>query len=342
MQDDNRDSQGDEMIGKLIATAGPGDSASPAARERVYAAVRASWENEAQQRRIRNSFPHRIRRLRFISSPRMLALAASVAVAAIALSWLPMPEQSIGVLTGELARVQGEADLIRSEAAAQPLVPNTTVTVQPGDTLETGDDGRLAFRRSDGLELRMDVSSELRINLFDEVELVRGKIYVDSGPGVTLRPLAVETRYGDVEHVGTQYEINLGMSALRLRIREGRVQLTGETANTNGAAGEELLILADGGTTRGAIAPDDPAWNWVIGLAVLAPSTDYRLDETLDWIARELGLELDYESTVARQQTGTTVLSGLDGLNPNEALTAIGQITGLGFDIRENRLIVSN
>ena len=37
-------SENDEKIGRLIAAAGPGQTARPEARERIYAAVQASWQ----------------------------------------------------------------------------------------------------------------------------------------------------------------------------------------------------------------------------------------------------------------------------------------------------------
>ena len=342
MTDKETHSQDEEMIGKLIAAAGPGRSASPEARERVYQAVRTRWENETRSQRIsrRNTG---LRRPRF--NTRMLALAASLGVIAIALSWTELM-RAPGVTTdgiAQLALVQGDVSLERRDGTEQPIRTVADLQFIGGDTLRTGADGRVALRRNDGLMLRMNVDSEIRFANSETLDLLAGTIYIDSGTGISSRSLEVETPFGTVEHLGTQYEVHIdGAVLLRLRVREGEVSIDNGAARAIGTAGEQLEIGTNGTTVRSPITTADPAWDWAVGIATLAPAGDYEVAATLAWIAREMGLTLAYDNPVARQQAVTTNLSGLEGQNPRNALAIIEQTTPLTVEIIENRLIVSD
>lgn len=341
MHDKEANSQDEEMIGKLIAAAGPGRSASPEARERVYAAVRARWESETQSNRQSNRVTT-LPRPRF--NTRILALAASIGVIAIAVSWTDFirgPGASSDAVI-ELAVVQGEVELGRGNGTELAIQSADSLEFVSGDRLRTGANGLLALRRSDGLTLRLNVDSEIRIADAELIELNAGTIYIDSGIGISSQTLEVDTPFGTVEHLGTQYEVRLGDGALRLRIREGEVSIDNDSTPEIGTAGEQLLIGSNGAAARSQIAANDPEWDWAANIAMLERAGDYQVAETLAWIARELGLILDYDTPVARQQATTTSLSGLEGQNPRSALAIIEQTTSLTIEIADNRLFVSD
>jgi len=347
MSDEKSSTQVDEMIAKLIAAAGPGPTASPEARARVYANVRAHWEAvSANPRTVRNGRHRRAtgtgfdRRRRFFNL-RTVGIAAAVAAVAVSLTWMTTSSDRmpVGAQLAQYTRVAGGAEIRRGNAS-EALLAATSGAVLAGDTLSTGMDGRVELRRPDGLLLRMNGSTEIRFSQPDEVDLVAGTIYVDSGNGVASQVLTVNTPFGGVEHVGTQYEVRYADAVLRIRVREGQVAYRGAT-QTMGMAGDELNVDAAGSTRRSTIAPNDAEWNWAIELATLPVADEYRLGETLTWIARELGYRLEY-APGARQSLEDQTILGLDGLNPSEALDAIELTADFQTEISGDRLIVSN
>jgi ferric-dicitrate binding protein FerR (iron transport regulator) len=346
MSDEKSSTQVDEMIARLIATAGPGPTASPEARERVYAKVRAHWETVSADARTARIGDRRRgagfdRRRRFFGL-RTVGAAAAIAAVAVSLTWMTTTSDRVPVGTrlAQYTQVEGRAEIRRGNAPSGARLAGTSGEVLAGDTLSTAADGRVELRRPDGLLLRMNGSTEIRFSQPDEIDLVAGTIYVDSGDGVASEALTVNTPFGGVEHVGTQYEVRYADAVLRIRVREGRVAYRGVT-DAVGLAGDELNVDAAGSTRRSAIAPNDPAWNWTIELATLPVADEYRLGETLAWIARELGYRLEY-APGARQSLENQTILGLDGLNPTEALDAIELTADFQTRISSDRLIVSN
>jgi ferric-dicitrate binding protein FerR (iron transport regulator) len=350
MSDENRSAEREEAIGKLIAKAGPGPTASPEARQRIYSAVRARWEAEiARPRDARNAGADRSGRRysRRFFSPRTIGMAAAVSAIAVALAWLVNLETDVpaGTQLAQYTVVEGRTEVRRDAAPPErPMAAAATGTILVGDTVVTGVDGRIELRRPDGLLLRMNVSTEIRFEQPDEIDLVAGTIYIDSGAGVRKEALAVNTPLGAVEHVGTQYEVRFAESALRIRVREGEITWSGAT-ETVGSAGEQIVIDAAGTAVRSAIAPNDPAWDWAVSLATLPVADEYRVSETFIWIARELGLRLDATPVMRQRIANLRPIVGLEGLTPAEALEALAAVeptAGLEVEISGDRLVVSD
>jgi ferric-dicitrate binding protein FerR (iron transport regulator) len=348
MPDQKSSTQVDGMIAKLIAAAGPGPTASPEARARVYANVRAHWETvSANARAARNGNRRRTtgagfdRRRRFLNL-RTVGVAAAVAAVAVSLTWMTTTSDRVPVGTqlAQYTRVAGSAEIRRGNASSGTPLAATSGAVLAGDTLSTAMNGRVELRRPNGLLLRMNGSTEIRFSQPDEIDLVAGTIYVDSGNGAESEALEVNTPFGGVEHVGTQYEVRYADAVLRIRVREGQVAYRGATEAV-GMAGDELNVDAAGSTRRSTIASNDAEWNWAIELATLPVADEYRLGETLTWIARELGYRLEY-APGARQRLEDQTILGLDGLNPAEALDAIELTAEFRTEISGDRLIVSN
>ena len=347
--DNNDDStQGDRMLGELIARAGHGPTASPEARERIYKAVRARWQDETRRQpadearpRVRPEAP-RAQQRRSYRRVRLLALAATVAAVAVTLVWLEGTGPD-GTAVPALARIETiEGDLAVTRDGETVGVIAAASELVPGDRLRTGSDGRAALLLDDGTMLRLDFATTIRLASSDAVVLDAGAVYVDTGGGVTSRALVIDTPLGDVEHLGTQYEVRLANAGLRVRVREGRVAVRGDAVEAVGAAGDVLEIDSDGLTARGVIAPDDPAWDWASALATLPPAERYEAHETLTWIAREQGLALEYADARLRRRLADETVVGLEGLDPTEALDVLSRAARFEATLVEGRLRIAD
>ncbi len=341
-------SQGEDMIGKLVAAAGRGPTAPPEVRERVYAAVRARWESEtgavSDAGRLTGRARTRARKERRQRSwmQPAFAMAAAVGVVAITLGLLQTGgPNAIGQTLASLDRVNGEIALLRGDDLSRIAAAGSADPIIAGDLLRTGAEDSAALSLGDGLELRMNRATELQFVSADEISLTAGTIYIDSGTGISRNALSVQTTFGGVAHVGTQYEVHVDDRALRIRVREGRVAVTSDALDTVGIAGEQLDIVVDGLDSRGTIAPDDPAWDWAVALARLPAMPEYEVGSALEWVARELGLSIEWNSAVRNAVAGNAII-GLDGLTPSEALDVIALAADIETRIEGNRLIVSD
>ena len=68
--------------------------------------------------------------------------------------------------------------------------------------------------------------------------------------------LEIVTPAGTARDIGTQFELRVAGSALRLRVREGSVSIDRGGRSLTGGAGEQIAIDAQGGISRDAIEPD--------------------------------------------------------------------------------------
>jgi ferric-dicitrate binding protein FerR (iron transport regulator) len=334
----------DEKIGRLIAAAGPGETARPEARERIHAAVRARWQ-ESLQRPGAQAAPASFRAGRTGTSRfRLFGLAATIAAAAVLLYWTGVggPGETARAELAQLARIQGDASLIRDAETLRLASAEAAGPVMTGDVLRTAGNGQVALELDDGLLLRVNVDTELAFVEAGAIDLVAGTVYVDSGEPAGGAALAIRTPLGSVTHLGTQYEVRFADRALRLRVREGSVRFSGAGSPAVGIAGEQLDIDAGGGSARSAIAADDAAWSWAVALATLPEQPEYRIGETLRWIAREQGLTLDFADPLARERLEAEPIFGLGGLTPAETLEVLDSTTDLELSVADGRLLVAD
>jgi ferric-dicitrate binding protein FerR (iron transport regulator) len=334
-QHDNEEEEGEAMVGKLIAAAGRGPSASAEARDRIYATVHARWQQSL--RRETATFRHSSTR-RF----RVFGMAAAVALSAVVLYLLQTngPELAGGFERAQFARIEGDATLMRGNDSRRLASPATAGTIATGDVLRTGSDGRLALRLDSNLLLRVNIDSEIVFADASTIELVAGTVYVDSGAETADTALEIRTELGAVSHLGTQYEVHLADTGLRLRVREGRVQYNGFAGSAVGAAGDEIEIRPDGATVRGAIASDATAWNWATALATVPAAAEYRLGDVLRWLAREQGLALEFPNEDAERRWNGETIFGLADLTPPETLDVLERTTDIRLATRNGRLLV--
>jgi FecR protein len=216
--------------------------------------------------------------------------------------------------------------------------------LKTGDVLKTGGvlqaRGPVLVALADGGTLRVAADTALELTGPTKGVLRRGQIYVDLPPGTHSKaPFRIETRAGTVEHVGTQFEVISNDRLVRLRVREGRVQLGSLAAD----AGTELTALNDGTITQGTIPTYGRDWLWV---AALAP--DYEIEGKpllgfLEWVSREVGRPVQFSDDHARAVAGRTILHGsVRGREPLDALSSVLATTSLTYEIRGDAIWIQS
>lgn len=327
----------EEALQGLLREMAPEAEPAPEVRERIRLAVAVEWRAAVSPAPAVS--PATARAARRWQRP-ALALAASLAVAAIALGILQSGSPTATPMA-TLARISGPVEA-GGDSGWQPVAAGQSLAV--GQELVTGPRGKAALSLANGVTLRLDANTRIALAGIDRVVVGRGAVYLDSGerpaggPGVRL-----DTDFGSTRHLGTQYEVRVQQAAMQVSVREGRV----ETAPVAGQApvvaraGEQVVIGTSGTVARRAVDRRDPRWNWIADVTPPYAIEDRRLAEFLAWVCRETGRELAFATPDAEAAARSIVLRGsVAGLSPDEALAAVMATTNLSYIDDNGRLIV--
>jgi ferric-dicitrate binding protein FerR (iron transport regulator) len=245
----------------------------------------------------------------------------------------------------ELATV----DIVRGAVrlAATHALPDEPTLLRTGDRLRTGDGvdtsagGVVGVRLSNGALVRVDRGTRLRFMSETALALDEGTIYVASNGARGAPTLEVRTAVGVARDIGTRFEVRFDGSALRVRVREGKVRVSQSREAHEAARGEELTLAGDGTIARRTIAPSSPEWAWASALAVPFALEGRSLREFLDWVVGETGWQLRFADADLERRAEKTLLHGsIEGLGPEQALAAVLPASGVEHRIDEGALLI--
>jgi hypothetical protein len=319
------------QIESLLKLAGERDQPAPEAVERARAAARRSWQRSLETRDARQ--PEVIRK-RWL--PWRWALAGTFAAIAMTMAATFWPRDRTPIIV-EVARVSAVDGQVR--VATSPV--SLASVLRSGEVLSTGE-GRVALAIGDVLSLRADRHTRLRFDAPDELTLLAGAVYVDSGGLNVHTALRIDTPAGAVRHVGTQFQVIVDESHTRVQVREGRVMMTFKGGEALDLGAGDLADLARGTfkLERGQ-SGSGAAWEWA---AATAPAFDIEnrpLSEFLAWLAREHGWRLRYADAATESRAREIRLHGsFTGLDAAGMLERAALITGEALSVREGSLLV--
>jgi ferric-dicitrate binding protein FerR (iron transport regulator) len=304
-----------DPIATLLQIAGRRPAVPADVTARVREAVREEWERSARRR-----------------TRRRFALAAAAVVVLVA---------------GGLVMFRPAATVAPSPAAPRAIIASVETMsgsaiggdgrfVEAGARLRTGDAmetarGATASLRWGAATLRMDGGTRVRLDSPRGLFLDRGAVFIASNG----ERVVVSTPLGDVHDVGTEFEVRMVDDALRVRVREGQVDLRRNGATHTAAAGVELAADARGNVTQRAIPRSGSEWDWVVRAAPAITLEGRTVRAVVDGVSREKGLTAVYATGV-----GDARLHGSVPLTPDEALDAALAASGLIARTDGDRLIV--
>jgi ferric-dicitrate binding protein FerR (iron transport regulator) len=296
----------------------------------VYEAVHAEWRATVERQKRK-----RAQRV-------WLAAAASVAVAAIALFLGRSVIRTPGELMADVSRSVGVVE-VREGDSGEWLGATAAQNLRVGERIHTGANGRAALALRDGVSLRLDHDTSVALVSADRVDVTSGAVYIDSGvAGPSAARLQVGTPAGVVRHVGTQYEARILDSGTRVRVREGRV----DVSPANGPSrtlevGDQILVTGAGVEERSRIEPSNNEWDWASGAAPEFDINGKPVQDFLTWAGRETGLKVVFTTAASAAEARRVVLSGsIAGLDPDEALAAVLPTTSLKGTERDGALVI--
>lgn len=318
-----------DVLAELVQAGGRRPVPTEDDYQRIFAVSRQAWRQAVQSRQRRR---------------RYFAMAASVAIlgvgAAVVLQLVPTTPlpviASTAVIEGQVMTLTPGSDEWRavSDAGAEWVA---------GTRLRTSAGNRVSLDFSWGGSLRVDEATEMTLTSFEQLELIAGRMYFDSGPATGADSLEVVTTHGLVREVGTQFEVMSTPAALRVRVREGSVEIERgrQLPELTGGAGEQVWLNSVGGVELSPIPAHDPEWSWVIALADVPPIDGRPLMELLDWVARETGHELRFADPGAENQARNVTLRGsLQNATPLEALEAALATTDLDHLVQDDGVLL--
>jgi len=318
-----------DPLGDLIRAVGKRPAPSEEDCRRVFAVARDAWQTKVRARR---------RRRWIYASAASIAAAAAVGIGLQ--SWLEP-----GAPVASVARLAGPVEIRPTGDDAWRALETAYANVRTGARVRTASDGRASFDL-DGVSLRLDRETEIVFDSRDRVTLEEGALYVDSGVGRSDSRIEIVTSYGVLEDIGTQFEVRSAESALRLRVREGRVRLKPRNLPdaVESAAGEEVAVTPSGEVRRRSFPPVHADWAWAEALAE-SPDLDGRTaHDVLSWVARETGRRLVFADPVAELRARDAVLAGRGRyrrLSPLDVLEiAVGTADGLDYTLDDGVLLV--
>lgn len=321
----------DDALERLLQAAPRRPVPSAADTAAVRGIVHAEWRQLTGRRR---------RRRQILT----YALAASVLVAVFSvLSMLRLaPPQSVPVATIE--KSFGPVYLL-GESAELSAMPDLG-TVFSGQGIATGKGAGIALTWGTGGLLRVDANTRIEFTGEDSVYLRSGKVYFDATPHGLLAAaeswaFVIESDHGRVEHVGTQFMIEVGPQALTVSVREGQVAIIGRLHDHTASAGEQVTIVEGREPAVQRIAAFGERWSWVARTSPAVDVDGRSLLEFLAWATRELGYTLVFEGD-AERVAGEAVLRGAVDTEPAVALRQRLATAAFTYRIDEGVVYVSD
>ena len=283
----------EEMVAKLVRLAREGPEVPADGAAKIKAAIRPLWQAEVRRR---------FRRRVVLWSGAGLAAAASLLLAVTVLFTRPAPIVATVVrVIGSLEAIDkhGASDLITGDPAARELIAGTMLT--------TTKNQRAALELGEGVSLRIDEGTRVRLVSPERLELERGAVYVDSqasGRIEVLTPMAL------VREIGTQFEVRHHADELIVTVRDGEVLVTGGDLDVGITRGRSMTLDRNGARSIQTVDPWAERWAWVQDIG---PSFDIEGETAaafLRWVALETGWTIRFADEEAKQLVESVVLHG--------------------------------
>ncbi len=306
----------------------PRPAAVDAARAaRVRPAVHAAWKDAAAGTR---SWKRWVRLRHFAPTARQVAIAAAavlVVAMAVTANWLR--ERAAPQAAAPIASTLFVTSEVVFQHGGQARGAGVGERLQPGTRITTSG-GRTAIILTSGVELRLDSNTDITLDTERSMSLASGALYLDSshrtGPP---EPVAIVARGAVIRDIGTRYEIRVSDQELRVRVRDGRVEVSSAFGRREAARGGQLRVTPSG-IVSGTASTSGADWDWIVR-AMRPPQLEGRpLPEFLEWAEREGGRPIRFaDPALEKANRGTIVYGSIESLTVDEALDVVLPSCGL-------------
>ena len=298
MNTDNQDmpATSDGALEALLKEAGPRPLPAADTISTARDAVRQEWQSVVARRRRRSKL------LGF-------AAAASVLIALFLVYDGMGPAEVPALRVADIERSFGSIYLLGEQSELQER--NDLLSVVTGQTVVTGRQSGIGFAMFDGTSLRVDAGTRIEFVGPQTVFLHNGRVYIDAGTVQGDAPgLRIESAHGSVTHLGTQYIASVDSRELAVSVREGKVSVDGNFHDATVLPGQQISLRGSRRPARVNVPLSGEHWQWVEAMSPRADFEGRSVYELLQWVSRETGLELNWESPGAKQYALDATLRG--------------------------------
>lgn len=327
-----------DALARLLKLAGPRAKIPRDLEQRTYECVRREWQASTRQpsgmkiyKKVRRAWKRDARLDTLMRWVLPMGGATAAAIAIFVLT-LPVPPPAVAVAT--------VSKVVASTATYSPYLEDMILFA--GETVVTGEGEGLSLLLTRSESLRIDENTEIRVDAKDRFTLVTGRVYVDTGQFVYRDGgLTIETSFGSVTDVGTQFSVSLKYESLDVAVREGRVDISNDISPLVVVVGERMTLKRNMAPSVSKIGARDEYWNWVANLAPDFDVENGSLFDFLKWAARETGRELIFENDELRMSAMRDDIHGeIANLSPDDALRAVLPTTSLRYRIEEDEIVI--
>ncbi len=335
---DENSARDEEAMAELLRIAGPRADIPEEAASRVYAKVLNEWKTSTAApdsarvyERVHKTWRRGAARSRAMRWTAPIAVAASAALVAI---FMTQPEPVPRVAVGTVAKV------VSPQVGGSALALGDEIYA--GMTIDTGNDQGLSFLLARNESVRLDENSTIRVDAGDQFTLLRGRVYADTGEFVYRDGgLRIDTAFGAVTDIGTQFAVSIQDDLLDVAVREGRVDVRQDRHKYIAMSGERLTLQQQGDMAVSPLAQTDDYWQWTTALAPAFEIEDKSLLDFLKWAARESGRILFFEDSELRMAAMRTDLHGsIADFSPLEAIESVLATTAFRYRVEPDRIVI--
>lgn len=337
----------DDKLAQWIRQASPIAKPSATRRAQAFDAVHQEWRAalEAKTPDISSDSSSGI-----APTPRArwwpAALAAGIVLAISVLTPLAIN----GPVITQVAAVQGTGGLIHAASGpkawfgiSRPLVDGETI--REGEWLETAGDSPIRFSLGNDLSVRIAGNTRLTLASIEHFELEQGAVYIES---TAMRadqstPLAINTPFGSVTHVGTRYLVKLSDTQLQVMVREGLVRLDSKKGGSQWADAGTALMLSpsDLQPTVSTVAAYDAAFDWLADIPRPLDASPLTLSQFFEWYQVETGKKIVMDMAEHPEEMTNIIVTGdVTRLAPEAALDAVALSGELQITRQADRTVV--
>jgi hypothetical protein len=326
---DNLTLPGDDAVEALLERAVPRPAPPSNTEQDIRNSVRSEWAAITARRR-------RYRRATEFAIAASITLVLAISISAVRQTGIaPIEVASIDRSTGTL--------YVQSDSFGTLEAIDTT-SIVTGQILTTGAESAAGLDWLNGGSLRIDSDSRLEFVAADEVFLHSGRIYFDSLGSDPDSDFAIRTTHGVVSHVGTQYMTESSAASLIVSVREGEVSIDGTFHDPTVYVGQRLQLTGSArpSVTNTSSAGDD--WQWIEAVSPNISVDGMSVFDFLQWVGRETGHAVQFESEQAETLARNTQLRGAVNAGPRTELRLRMMTVDLNarFDPEGPTIIISN
>jgi len=324
----------DESFAKLMKLAGERPEISLSIESRVYHRVQEEWKNSTVRPNADKVYEKVHKTWRRDRILRWLLPAGVAATAVVAMVMVSTPEPPAVQVAGTISRVVGSGQLSSDYPQGS--------AVHAGELISTGSGEGVSLLLARSESLRIDENTQLRVDAADRFTLIAGRVYADTGQFVYRDGgLKIDTAFGLVTDVGTQFSVAATEQSLEVAVREGRVDVQNDAENYAARMGERLTLVEGEGSAIAELDTHSADWDWIAELTPAFDMTNKSLLDFLKWAARETGRDLQFLSDESRMFAMRTDVHGsVEGLTPDEALEAILATTTVRYQIADDKIVI--